>query len=256
MRARTAAHEPHRPPAATAPRASHHRSFTPTAWPTGRPRASGRRGATGRSGPPAARTSTELRALLSSLRTSPPTTTWLARAPGCEPTTIRSTGSTRDSRSVAPSFAASAPAVSRATSFVGPAERYGDRSDGAVELGPQAGGGDGNRHRAAVEQVLSGRAGLDVTGSGPVVRAKHDHRRSLALGQPPQAGSGRGTDDDMASDLRVAQHSGASLEALFSVSAGPDLPGVGQIHGNGAHMRAPNVKPARAGVLPSASASS
>src|ERR1700733_142293 len=75
----------------------------------------------GRSGTPAARTSTELRALFSSLRTSPPITTWRAGASGCDPTTIRSTGSARDSRSVAPSFAASAPAVSRATSFVAPA---------------------------------------------------------------------------------------------------------------------------------------
>src|ERR1700733_2570155 len=75
----------------------------------------------GRSGTPAARTSTELRALFSSLRTSPPITTGPAGAPGCDPTTIRSTGSARDSRTVAPSFAASALAVSRATSLVGPA---------------------------------------------------------------------------------------------------------------------------------------
>src|SRR5579871_2706142 len=79
------------------------------------------RGAYGRSGTPPARTSTELRALFSSLRTSPPITTWPAGAPGCDPTTIRSAGSALESRTVAPSFAASARAVSRATSFVGPA---------------------------------------------------------------------------------------------------------------------------------------
>src|SRR5437764_13672419 len=73
----------------------------------------------GRIGDCAGSTSTELRALLSSVRTSPPITRWPGVAAGCEPTTISSTGPVGEAATVALGFSGRAYAVWRSTSLTG-----------------------------------------------------------------------------------------------------------------------------------------
>jgi hypothetical protein len=134
-------------------------------------------------------------------------------------------------------------------------KRHGDRSDRAVK--PEC----ADRRRRSQPQPNQRRGDAERTCPARRDRvqsaraSQHDHRRSLTLGQLPQADSRRRTDNDVAPDVGISQHSGPSLQPLVGDHAGPLLPARVKLT-RMAHIGERQLETGGASILPSASASS
>ena len=92
-----------------------------------------------------------------------------------------------------------------------------DRVDADRGVVAQPGRGDGDRRRAAEQQLVGGNARLDRAGRGAVLGAENDHVGILALGQFGEANAGAGVDDDVAWHVRRANRFGAAGEQVLSL---------------------------------------
>ena len=188
-------------------------------------------------------------------RVDPPSAIRPSGALVCEPTTIRS----------------ASPALGVDDRG---AERRGQglrRSAGRRRLGPSAeteivsiavagavrspAGATADRHRAALEQVLRGAAGLDPARRGAVVRAEHDQRRALGSSASLPALAGRRVDHDVARDLRVLEPAAPS-SSRRSASCWADLLAPRVVLAGVADVGQRQRRAGPASIRPSASASS
>ncbi len=112
--------------------------------------------------------------------------------------------------SVASKLSASSPAVSRAASSSGAANRASERMP-RLELGV-ARGRDRHRGGSAVEQRLGRMLGRDAAGGRAVVGSEDDERRILAAGEPFEAVGGRAAHDDAPRDVGVPEPARAASQ--------------------------------------------